>query len=196
MLVPRPAPSVHAAGALLGHVPRRRHAAAGGWHVDPKDVPPHVRHLFAERDGGTAKKDTPALFACTEAEVRPLIALTYGMITMIDDAVARILAALERSGLANDTIVIFTSDHGDLMGDHQLHAERPGALRGRDPRAVHLAGDRRSAARGRRDGLAATIDLPSTILDRAGVDAVQRHARRFADAGDRRLRSRACAMPC
>jgi arylsulfatase A-like enzyme len=139
------------------------------WHVDPNDVPPHVRHLFAERDSGKAVKNSPALFACTEAEVRPLIALTYGMITMIDDAVARILAALERSGHADNTIVIFTSDHGDLMGDHQLMLKGPVHYQGvvRVPFIWRETAERR--VRGRRDGLAATIDIPRTILERAGV---------------------------
>jgi arylsulfatase A-like enzyme len=91
------------------------------------------------------------------------------MITMIDDAVARIMAALERSGLANDTIVIFTSDHGDLMGDHQLMLKGPVHYEGviRVPFIWRETADR--PVRGRRDGLAATIDLPSTVLDRAGV---------------------------
>jgi arylsulfatase A-like enzyme len=139
------------------------------WHVEPNDVPPHVRHLFAERDSGKAVKNSPALFACTEEEVRPLIALTYGMITMIDDAVARILAALERSGRANDTVVIFTSDHGDLMGDHQLMLKGPVHYEGviRVPFIWCETADR--PVRGRRGGMAATIDLPATILDRAGV---------------------------
>jgi arylsulfatase A-like enzyme len=140
------------------------------WHVDPNNLPPHVRQLFTERDNGTAKKDTPMLFACSEAEVRPLIALTYGMITMIDDAVSRILAALERSGRADDTVVIFTSDHGDLMGDHQLMLKGPVHYEGviRVPFIWRDTADR--PLRGRRDGFAATIDLPSTILDRAGVE--------------------------
>ena len=48
------------------------------------------------------------------------IAATYGMIEMIDDGVGQILAALERSAQLDDTIVVFTSDHGDMMGDHGL----------------------------------------------------------------------------
>jgi arylsulfatase A-like enzyme len=128
-----------------------------------------VRHLFAERDSGKAVKNSPALFACTEQEVRPLIALTYGMISMIDDAVARILGALERSGRANDTVVIFTSDHGDLMGDHQLMLKGPVHYEGviRVPFIWQETKDR--PVQGRRDGLSATIDLPATILDRADV---------------------------
>lgn len=139
------------------------------WHVDPASVPPHARHLLAERDNGTARKDTPALFACTEAEARPLIALTYGMIAMIDDAIARILAALQASGRADDTVVIFTSDHGDLMGDHQLMLKGPVHYQGliRVPFIWRETAERRT--RGRRHHLGATIDIARTILDRAGV---------------------------
>jgi choline-sulfatase len=43
-----------------------------------------------------------------------------GRISMIDDYLARILALVEEGGLAEDTIVIYTSDHGDMMGEHGL----------------------------------------------------------------------------
>ena len=43
---------------------------------------------------------------------------TYGMIEMIDDGVGRILKALEQKGEAENTIVMFTSDHGELLGTH------------------------------------------------------------------------------
>jgi arylsulfatase A-like enzyme len=140
------------------------------WHVERGSVPPHVRHLFAERDNGTARKDTPALFACNEREVRALTALTYGMIAMIDDAIARILHALDDSGLAQNTIVIFTSDHGDLMGDHQLMLKGPVHYQGliRVPFIWRETAERRIT--GRRSGLAGTIDIPRTILQRTGVE--------------------------
>lgn len=41
-----------------------------------------------------------------------------GLVTMIDAAIGRILDALDASGQADNTIVVFTSDHGDMMGDH------------------------------------------------------------------------------
>lgn len=44
----------------------------------------------------------------------------YANITFIDEQIGRILDALEEQGLAESTLVIFTSDHGDLMGDHEL----------------------------------------------------------------------------
>ncbi|MBC8406958.1 MAG: sulfatase-like hydrolase/transferase, partial [Planctomycetes bacterium] len=42
----------------------------------------------------------------------------YGMVKCIDDNVGKVLAALEKEGILDQTVVIFTSDHGDLRGEH------------------------------------------------------------------------------
>ena len=39
---------------------------------------------------------------------------------MIDEGVGRILGRLEQLGLADDTVVVFTADHGDMFGDHGM----------------------------------------------------------------------------
>ena len=44
----------------------------------------------------------------------------YGLVTLLDRYVGKILDALEQRGLADDTIVLFTSDHGDTLGSHQM----------------------------------------------------------------------------
>ena len=44
--------------------------------------------------------------------------LYYHLLTMVDQAIGRILDSLEASGMADETIVVFTSDHGDLLGAH------------------------------------------------------------------------------
>jgi len=44
--------------------------------------------------------------------------LYYHLHQLVDQAIGRILEALERSGMADDTVVVFTSDHGDLLGAH------------------------------------------------------------------------------
>ena len=49
-----------------------------------------------------------------------LIAAYYAMIKLIDDQLGRILAALEASGQRDNTLIIFTSDHGEMLGDHGL----------------------------------------------------------------------------
>lgn len=45
----------------------------------------------------------------------------FGMVKCIDDNVGRILAFLEKNKLADNTIIVFTSDHGDMMGEHHRH---------------------------------------------------------------------------
>ncbi len=60
-----------------------------------------------------------------EAILRESIAQTYGMITHIDDCVGRLCAALAELNLADNTIVVFLSDHGDYLGSHHLLFKGP-----------------------------------------------------------------------
>jgi arylsulfatase A-like enzyme len=59
----------------------------------------------------------------TEKDWRRLIANYWGLVTQVDRSVGAILGALENLGLAEDTIVVYTSDHGDMMGAHRLLAK-------------------------------------------------------------------------
>jgi arylsulfatase A-like enzyme len=54
---------------------------------------------------------------------RQLIAQYWGLCSLVDTHVGTILDTLEQSGLSDNTIVVFTSDHGDMMGAHQLVAK-------------------------------------------------------------------------
>ena len=54
------------------------------------------------------------------AQAKEVMAAYYAMIELIDDNVGRMIEALEESGQRDTTLVIFTSDHGELLGDHQL----------------------------------------------------------------------------
>jgi len=56
----------------------------------------------------------------TEEEFRELIARYWGLVTQVDMSVGAILDKLESLGLAENTIVIYTSDHGDMMGAHRM----------------------------------------------------------------------------
>ncbi|MCZ6635050.1 MAG: sulfatase-like hydrolase/transferase [bacterium] len=58
-----------------------------------------------------------------EAGWRRIRARYMGLVTLVDKAVGNILTALDESGQADNTIVVFTSDHGDQMGDHHMLAK-------------------------------------------------------------------------
>lgn len=101
-------------------------------------------------------------------EVQEAMALTAGMITMIDDAVGEILAALRDNGLAENTIVVFTSDHGELMGDHGLLFKGPLHFQS-VIRVPMIWSDPRQEQPLRSDHLASTMDFAPTILSQAGA---------------------------
>lgn len=133
-------------------------------------LPPHVKWLHQQRDNGRAVKSTPMLFAASEREVREAIALNYGLISFIDHGVGRVLDKLATLGLAENTIVIFTADHGDYMGDHQLLLKGPIHYRS-ITQVPFIWRDPRGPAAKRSGAFAGTLDLAPTILKRAGVQA-------------------------
>jgi len=61
----------------------------------------------------------------SDGTLRLAIAHTYGAVAMIDDCIGRVLHALRENGLADDTVVVFTSDHGEFLGDHGLLRKGP-----------------------------------------------------------------------
>ncbi len=130
--------------------------------------PPHVAALHREREAGAAAVGGMNSIGCTLREALEARALTCGMIAMIDDAVARVLAALDGSGRAGRTVVAFTSDHGDHLGDHRLLLK--GAELYRELTHVPLIwADPDGPSGAREGGIAQTIDIPATILERARV---------------------------
>ncbi|NKB69016.1 MAG: sulfatase-like hydrolase/transferase [Candidatus Latescibacteria bacterium] len=56
----------------------------------------------------------------TEDGWRRLRANYWGLVTLVDRMVGTILDALERTGVADNTVVVFTSDHGDMVGTHRM----------------------------------------------------------------------------
>jgi arylsulfatase A-like enzyme len=95
-------------------------------------LPPHFRSTYEGTlaalpyAGGRLSGTHPAGYrAVTPAHAREMRAHYYGMVSLIDDAVGRLLAALDRLGLAEDTVVVFATDHGELLGDHGLWLKGP-----------------------------------------------------------------------
>lgn len=136
------------------------------------DMAPHVRWLMDERDAGQAKLDGPRLFAATAREVQEITALTYGMITNIDDRIGMVMQTLKACGADSNTVVIFTSDHGDLMGDHGIVLKGPLHYQG----LIRVPMIWREPSRGDghmayRQDLTSSIDLGAAIIHRAGIAA-------------------------
>jgi len=59
-------------------------------------------------------------YGSAEKDIRGLIARYWGLVTQVDRSVGAILRMLENLGLAENTIVVYTSDHGDMMGSHHM----------------------------------------------------------------------------
>ncbi|MBN1399674.1 MAG: sulfatase-like hydrolase/transferase, partial [Anaerolineae bacterium] len=89
---------------------------------DPNEVP-----LPVWREGELANKPAQLRLsqergfeAVTEDQMRRMVAHYYGTISLIDDQVGQLLHLLESRGWLHDTLVAYTSDHGDVLGDHHL----------------------------------------------------------------------------
>jgi arylsulfatase A-like enzyme len=133
-------------------------------------VPPrHVAAIRKGREDGKQNRDGQRVIAITEREAREAKALTYGMIRNVDDRIRQVLAKLDELGLAEDTVVIFTTDHGDFMGDHQLLLK--GALHYQGlVRVPFIWADPAAPGSGcERDDPSGTVDIATTVLARAGL---------------------------
>lgn len=78
-----------------------------------------VRDVQRYTQGGGSREGYGA-FGVNPRECQEILALTFGMISLIDDQVGRMTATLRELELDKNTVVIFTSDHGDMMGDHGM----------------------------------------------------------------------------
>lgn len=130
-----------------------------------------VAALHRERAEGRGRITSTVGFAATEREAKEALALTYGMITMIDDVVGRVLARLKALGLDENTVVIFTSDHGDFMGDHGLLLKSALHYQSlvRVPFIWAEPGSALPCPGIPTQALASTIDIATTVLSRAGL---------------------------
>lgn len=105
----------------------------------------------------------------TEHDWRRLRANYYGLVSMVDNAYARVMRALAASGQADNTIVVYTSDHGDMCGDHTLMGkgyfyDASASV----PLAIHVPWLSRS--RVDFNTPISSVDIVPTMLDLMGID--------------------------
>jgi arylsulfatase A-like enzyme len=96
------------------------------------------------------------------------IAKNYGMITMVDDQIGRVVKVLQDQDIYDNTIIVFLSDHGDYFGDHGLRRKALMPYDGvwRVPTIWRVPG----AGAIDTQSLHSTVDIMPTLLELAGLE--------------------------
>ena len=91
----------------------------------PPSINDQMNHsAYAHMNGRKYMEQDPSSYGYNDPEqVAEWIAIYYGMVEEVDEWVGKILDKLEASGLANATMVIFTSDHGEMLGAHAMQGK-------------------------------------------------------------------------
>lgn len=107
--------------------------------------------------------------AMTDDDRREVTAAYYAMVELIDDQLGRIISALEDTGQLENTLLIFMSDHGEMLGDHGLYLKGPHFYDEsvRVPLVLHWPDG--VAAGTRCDGLVELLDLAPTLCNLADI---------------------------
>jgi arylsulfatase A-like enzyme len=137
-------------------------------HPDELDGKPAFHRQWSQGFRGTPYEwANPGWALFTNHERLTILAAYYGMIAQLDHAVGRVLEVLSHRGLADETLVVFTADHGDYMGEHQMMLKGPIHYEAliRVPFIVHGPGMGRGAVVTDPVG---TIDVAPTVLRACG----------------------------
>jgi arylsulfatase A-like enzyme len=161
---PEPWASVHPPNTI--RLPEDRHRDL--------DRRPWYHRAFLE---GAPKVDDPTLREVrtsgsrsteqTDEQLADMISNYFGMVALVDHGVGRILDALADLDLAEDTVVVFTSDHGDYLGDHGLTLKGPAPYEGLLRVGLIVAGPGVDRGHVVREPIS-TIDLCETFCDYGG----------------------------
>jgi arylsulfatase A-like enzyme len=137
--------------------------------------PPHAPYetapaAYRERYDAGSLRLRPNVTPEMDAQAREWIAGYYAHCTVLDDCFAQLLNCLEETGIADNTIVLFFSDHGDMLGSQgQTKKQRPWeeSIRVpfllRYPRGLGAAGSVREAP-------IDTVDVLPTLMDLCGIE--------------------------
>jgi uncharacterized sulfatase len=142
------------------------------------DKPPFYRGAYdAERRLGHPELDEGKSWYCVrgieemgERETRELAACYFGMVSLMDHHIGRILDHLTASRLLDDTLIVFTTDHGDYLGNHGLWWKGLPAYDDAQ-RIPMIVRHPRCATPGQRSAaLQSLVDVGPTAMSALGVD--------------------------
>ncbi|MCZ6673564.1 MAG: sulfatase-like hydrolase/transferase [Verrucomicrobia bacterium] len=147
-------------GPFNGYYPNDEVKLSDNWNDYPDATEPlryHFLRLYAALDRGIS-----------EVDIRRETSRYWGLVTMVDMAVGGILGELEKWGLDENTIVVYTSDHGEMMGCHGMYFK--GVMYEEAARVPCLIRyPKRGYAKRKISNPVSHIDLTPTVLDLAGV---------------------------
>jgi arylsulfatase len=146
---------------------------------DPANMPlPKYREgeldnkpIYQQKDHEWAH-DEPGYFhvaGMNDDDRRQVTAAYYAMVELIDDSVGKMLDALEETGQLERTIVLFMSDHGEMLGDHGLYLKGPHFYQSavRVPLILSYPAQYQSGLVA--DGLVELVDIVPTLLQSCHV---------------------------
>lgn len=141
---------------------------------DPMNVqlPPTIGHWF----GGTPAMQLANLPGQLGAHIamdqwRYAWSVYMGMVSLLDKCIGRVLAELDRAKMFDDSLIIFTSDHGEMLGSHRMYQKW--CLydeAARVPMMVKMPGQ---TSNRHVNELTGHLDIPATILDVIGADPIK-----------------------
>jgi arylsulfatase A-like enzyme len=165
--------------------PRRAASAAeeGAQH-------PFLKYKLSRMRAGDGYDEHNPLdpLSMSDLDLRQMRATYYALITQVDEQIGRIVSHLKKTGEYDRTLIIFTCDHGEMLGDHYLWGKQIYF----DP-AFHIPliirDPRQTAVRGRTiEAFTEAVDVMPTILDWLGRDAPRacdgRSLQSFLGGGD------------
>jgi arylsulfatase A-like enzyme len=124
---------------------------------------------------------------------RRSIAIHHGMVQLMDEEIGRIIGCLKANGLYDDTIIIFTADHGDYLGSHGFIGKGFPAFEEVFNVPFILKNTKQQQGGRRSKALVSTLDIAPTILDMTGIAVPsrmqglsQKNVLTGADAGRRK----------
>jgi len=148
----------------------------------PFDSPSEYRDLYRPEDMPLAIMDPPAepvspqikwrlewsrLQNMTECQNRLMRSYYYGKVSLVDHGIGLVMEALEERGLMDNTWIIYTSDHGEMLGDHRFNEKNvfyEGALH--IPLIIRPPGGTHGW---KAEGLTDLFDIGATLLDSASA---------------------------
>lgn len=139
--------------------------------VDPVMMPPpRFRPSDLEQQRALAAIDFQTRPCAPDTyDARRMVAAYYAQIEHIDVEVGRILDVLERTGQRENTLVVFMSDHGEMLGDHGLRLKGCRFYEGLAHVPLIVSWPGRFAAGVRSDALVELLDLAPTLLAAGGL---------------------------